>query len=229
MCSCSVPGPRRKARTESHKGSRNLLSYHSPLTIALRKSISSWNEEDDRFVTVDLSQGVVDKSKTSVVEGAIDFAHLLDSDMSNTLISSRNVMAKFGVKYFDDDNKICYQELLNPFKDKEKERVKQNGMEVFVYETTPVDLTLSDFNKKITLVQSYSANTEVDLRDGNTEYITEIAEFKVSSSKAHLFIKVNKDNQLILNINGGESTGVTPSRIDIAAQANKMSLWPMLN
>lgn len=198
--------------------------------IGVEESINDWNGEK-KIEVVDLSEHGKgnDLSKTAVVEGALDFAFLQAGEMAHTIINSRNVMAKFGVKYVNLGGEVCYQELLNPFKEKPiKGTIEKNGMKIYTYKTKPVQLTLSDYDKEITLIQTYSANTEDDLRDEKTEYITEIAKYE-GASIVHLSIEVNEDNQLILNMNGAETAGVPPSLIDITAPANKMSLWPMLN
>ena len=200
--------------------------------MGVAKAICSWNKAGMDYMVVDLSeQNGADLSKTAVVEGALDFAYLQTGEMVHTKINSPNVMAKFGVKYVNLEGQICYKELLDPFKQVPQNKdkpIRKNGMTVYTYETQPELLTLSDFHREITLIQTYSGNTEEDLKNNNTEYITEIAEYE-GASVVSLSIVVNEGNKLILKVNGGESDGVTPSRIDINVPANKMSLWPMLN
>lgn len=206
----------------------------SDVQVGLKESIKHWNGDRDDFTTIDLSQleDGEDCSKTAVVEGALDYARLLEVEDASTEISSRNVMAKFGVKYKDSNGRICYKELLNPYKDKPvySKHLKEKGMVVDVYMTNYEDLELSAFDRKISLVQTYSSNTEKDYEDGNTEYITVIKEYECYSSNVRLRLEVNEDNQLFMKfVGGGTSSGVTTTHFDLNSPSNKMSLWPMLN
>lgn len=172
-----------------------------------------------------------DKSKTAVVEGAMVYA--LRDDFK---IIVNNIMANYGVLYFDGFGSLKYQELLNPRIEKPIAETENDGMIVKQYQTSDVTLDLSgclndDEDRMLKLVQTFSANTLEDWESGNREYITEMASYKIpvyiDRKEVSLHLEVNSNNALHLFMNGAESHSMAPAKIDVNSELNKISMWPV--
>lgn len=175
--------------------------------------ISSLNEEGSEY----------DKSKTIVVEGAVNFADLYSGKESQVVFMTPALNANYGIIYIDIDGAERYVELLNP---RDYKEVNHKGHD---YKTKPISVNLGSV-KEIKLVQTFSADTARDWISGNREYITVMAEVSLAAvnnrANAQLSLSVGKNGYLTLQINGQELQGLTSSKIDINSPSNARSLWP---
>ena len=206
--------------------SAKLMAIQEHLQLALNKWCSNGNR-----ILIDLSikddDAQYDLAKTSVVEGALSYATKYSEVFSDVKLKSPNIMANYGVIYEDANGKTLYQELLNPRKEKPTNEYENEGMVVRTYETTPITLNLASSNH-LTLIQSYSSDTEKDWINDNREYITEMSTYDVSNKgQTQLSIEVDRDNILTLRIGGANSSPMAPVKIDLNSKSNQMSLWPM--
>lgn len=186
----------------------------------------------ERYNKIDMSSVLTsDKSKTVVVEGAMAYASRNDFK-----ITVNNIMANYGVLYFDGFGTLKYQELLNPRTEESTAKTENDGMIIKQYQTKDIELDLSgclnnDEDRMLKLVQTFSANTLVDWRSGNREYITEMASYiiptYINMQKVNLHIEVDYHNALRLFMNGAVSSSMAPAKIDVNSELNKKSMWPV--
>lgn len=187
---------------------------------------------DGRYNKIDMSSVFAsDKSKTVVVEGAMAYATRDDFK-----IIANNIMANYGVLYFDSFGSLKYQELLNPQIDKPIAETENDGMIVKQYHTKDIMLDLSgcindEEDRMLKLVQTFSISTLEDWEKGNREYITEMASYKIPAyidrERVSLHLEVNNSNALRLFINGAISHSMAPTKIDVNSELNKKSMWPV--
>lgn len=228
----------RNSDDENIKIDTVLLSGRSAKLKAIKerldKALSRWAAEDMKII--DLSSHTeegskFDRAKTVVVEGAINYASLFGSEDSSVSFISPNLVASYGVIYrgLHGENKYC--ELLNPRSDKPVKVVKNEGMNIGIYEGKIHTLDLSSTSELI-LVQTFSADTEKDWQDGNHEYITPMVEINASAltnrRKVTLQLIVDGNNTMSMLVNGMQRDGISTSKIDINSKSNKFSLWPVL-
>lgn len=186
----------------------------------------------EKYNKIDMSAVLdSDKSKTAVVEGAMVYA--LRDDFK---IIVNNIMANYGVLYFDGFGSLKYQELLNPRIERPIAETENDGMIIKQYQTSDVTLDLSgclndNVDRMLKLVQTFSANTLEDWESGNREYITEMASYKIpvyiDRKEVSLHLEVNSNNALHLFMNGAESHSMAPAKIDVNSELNKKSMWPV--
>ncbi len=190
------------------------------------------------FCSIDMSTVLdTDKSKDVVVEGALSYASL-----ESLKVSSDNIMANYGVIYYDAFGEAHYQELLNPRVNTPKSKSEVEGMTINVYKTDNVVLDLSGCQNKmrgvheknekmLTLVQTYSVDTLGDWKKGVLEYITIMATYNIPThidrSSVTIHLEVNEKNQMRLYMNNGFSYALAPALIDVNSELNKRSLWPV--
>lgn len=183
---------------------------------------------NDRFKIIEMSKVMGDKSKDAVVEGAISYAV-----RSGLRIRYNNIMANYGVLYYDRYGELKYAELLNPRKEAPVSISEVEGMYINQYDTEAIKCDISGCNDgehPLRLVQSYSADTLKDWNDGNHEYITVMSEWRniQVSDSAELKIKVDENNEMSLSIDNAFTSGMAPARIDINSELNKRSMWPVI-
>lgn len=192
----------------------------------LQKAVSKY-ASNDSWKLVDMSaltrEGQYDKSKTVVVEGALAYAGNYGSPDSPIKFISSNIVANYGIKYRGDDGRVRYKELLTPFHQPVATHEK-NGLIINEYQTSLIHLDLST---EIQLIQTFSADTERDLKKGNLEYITEMCSYTIPNPR-HVGVRliVDQDNIMTLRINGAPREGIVPSMIDLESESNQISLWP---
>ena len=190
------------------------------------------------FCSIDMSTVLsTDKSKDVVVEGALSYA-----SRDSLIVRSDNIMANYGVIYYDAFGAAHYKELLNPRKDKPVAQTISEGMTINAYKTQDIKLDLSgcqnrmkgvnSYNEKmLTLVQTYSVNTLSDWEKGLNEYITIMATYNIPThidrSCVTLHLEVNSKNQMRLFMNNGFSHALAPALIDVNSELNKRSMWPV--
>lgn len=193
---------------------------------------------DGDFCSIDMSTVLsIDKSKDVVVEGALSYA-----SRDNLIVSSDNIMANYGVIYYDAFGAAHYQELLNPRKDKPISKTISEGMTINAYKTQDIKLDLSGCQnrmtgadnckqKMLTLVQTYSVDTLGDWKRGLNEYITIMSTYNIPThidrSCVALHLEVNNKNQMRLFMNNGFSQALAPALIDVNSELNKRSMWPV--
>lgn len=194
------------------------------IEMALNKALMYKGSSDLRIIPIselNSKDSKYDKSKTIVVEGAVNFADLYADEDSQVAFKAPALTARYGVIYRDKFGEEKYTELLDPFK-YDNEPGKS-------YETTPVEINLGSV-LDIKLVQTFSSDTAKDWNSGNREYITVMAEVSLSSVKnranAKLSIEVDPNGYLTLRLNGQQLQGLTSSKIDINSASNARSLWP---
>lgn len=183
--------------------------------------------QNDKFKIIEMSKVMGDKSKDAVVEGAISYAV-----RKGLKIKYNNIMANYGVLYYDKYGELNYVELLNPRKNKPVSISEVEGMYINQYDTEPVrcDITgCNDGEHPLRLIQSYSADTLKDWNDGNHEYITVMSEWRniQVNESAELKIRVDENNEMSLSIDNAFTAGLAPARIDINSELNKKSMWPV--
>lgn len=202
----------------------------------IRKSLTDYLNDhkpdgNDVFCAIDMSTVLPsDKSKDVVVEGALAYA-----SRDNLKVHTNNIMANYGVIYYDAFGATCYEELLNSRYDDPEETVESEDMTINVYKTDDVELDLSGCigDKMLTLVQTYSDFDEAldDWKNGLNEYFTIMATYNIPAhldrSKVRLHIEVNRQNQMRLYMNGGFCNALAPAFIDVDSELNKRSMWPM--
>lgn len=213
--------------------SSKLPQIRHALIAELRQIISGGD-----FCSIDMSTVLsIDKSKDVVVEGALSYA-----SRDSLIVSSDNIMANYGVIYYDAFGAAHYQELLNPRKDKPISKTISEGMTINSYKTQDIKLDLSgcqnrmtgagnNREKMLTLVQTYSLDTLRDWEKGLNEYITIMATYNIPThidrSCVALHLEVNNKNQMRLFMNKGFSQALAPALIDVNSELNKRSMWPV--
>lgn len=169
-----------------------------------------------------------DKSKDVVVEGAMAYA--LQDDMK---IKYDNIMANYGILYYDCYGDLKYTEILNPRKCKPVASKIIEGMNIKQYDTEETECDISGCNgndRPLILLQSYSNNTLNEWKNGNREYITVMSEWRnlQGGTNSLIKIKVDENNQLRLYINNAFTDNLAPSHIDVNSELNKKSMWPFM-
>lgn len=168
-----------------------------------------------------------DISKDVVVDGAMAFA----SGQSLT-VEYDNIMANYGVIYYDTFGARKYTKLLDPREDKPIRDTIVEGMRVNEYETPEITCDISGCNgqRPLILVQSYSTDTLQDWNSGNHEYITVMEElYNLNEPRdSRLMIAVDNENKMRLKINGAFTDTLAPSHIDVNSELNKKSMWPVM-
>lgn len=197
----------------------------------LERALVKWCKPS--YKRIDLSDPIFTKeydlSKTVVVSGAIDYASLFGNKNSELILEGKNIIANYGIIYKDMTGEELYVELLNSRTTPIEETLSVDGMTINTYNTKPVQVNLSSTNE-VTLIQTFSANTQDDWRQHRREYITEMACYNVQHiSNAELSIIVDEENALKLCINGAQTNPHAPSKVDLSNRSNQMSLWPVIN
>lgn len=196
----------------------------SAINEALNNALKNRGADSLRIIPISQlndTDSIYDKSKTIVVEGAVEFADLYSDEESQVEFITPALNANYGIIYTDSDGTEQYVELLNPR--------NYNNSKGVTYATNPVVVNLGSV-RDIKLVQTYSSNTIKDWVEGNREYITVMADVSLKSvsnrANAHLSIEVDENSYLTLKINGQQLQGLTSSKIDINSPSNARSLWP---
>lgn len=183
---------------------------------------------------LDLCQnGNENLTKTAVAQGAEYYARVCAVERQNAAIvlQSKYISACYGLLY-QGNNGMMYTELLNPYKEKPINEHIKDGIHIQVYAPNEKTLDLR-WTGEIILVQTYSDNTAIDWENGRTEYISEMARYRVDSlpdrRNARISLKVDESGRMEINIAGVGNATMNPARIDIQSDSNRMSLWPMLS
>ena len=167
-----------------------------------------------------------DISKDVVVNGAMAFA-----SGQNLTVEYDNIMANYGVIYYDSVGDLRYTKLLDPREQKPIRTTTVEGMRVNEYQTPEIICDISGCNgqRPLILVQSYSMDTLGDWKSGNHEYITVMEELHYLNEPkdSRLMITVDNGNQMRLRINGAFTDTLAPSHIDVNSELNKKSMWPV--
>lgn len=197
----------------------------------LDKALLKWCKPTAK--RIDLSDPIFtneyDLAKTVVVSGAIDYASLFGDKNSDLVLDGKNIMANYGIIYKDMTGDELYVELLNSRTTPIEETLTIDGMTINTYNTKPIPVNLSSTNE-VTLIQTFSANTQEDWKQNRREYITEMACYNVQHIKgdAELSIIVDEENSLKLCINGAQTNPHAPAKVDLSNKSNQMSLWPVI-
>ena len=195
----------------------------------LQEYFQSLMEGNPNFKLIDMSTIMNDdKSKDVVVEGAMAYAQ-----QNNLKIKYNNIMANYGILYYDNMGDLKYAEILNPRTTKPTASRVMEGMVVNQYVTEEVVCDISGCignDRPLTLLQSYSQNTLDDWEKGNHEYITVMSQWRDlgGATASRIKIEVDGDNRMRLFIDGAFTDGLAPSYIDVNSELNKRSMWPIL-
>lgn len=195
----------------------------------LSEYLQSLVKRNPIFRLVDMSTVMKeDKSKDVVAEGAMAYAL-----QNNLKIKYNNIMANYGIFYYDSMGDLKYAEILNPRTTKPTASQVVEGMIVNQYVTEEVVCDISGCqgnDRPLTLVQSYSQNTLDDWKNENHEYITVMSQWRNLGgvTASHIKIEVDGDNRMRLFIDGAFTDSLAPSHIDVNSELNKRSMWPIL-
>ena len=200
----------------------------------LINALEGYGVISDDLEVLDLCQnGNENLTKTAVAQGAEYYARVCAVERQNAAIvlQSKYISACYGLLY-QGNNGMMYTELLNPYKEKPINEHIKDGIHIQVYAPNEKTLDLR-WTGEIILVQTYSDNTAIDWENGRTEYISEMARYRVDSlpdrRNARISLKVDESGRMEINIAGVGNATMNPARIDIQSDSNRMSLWPMLS
>lgn len=199
------------------------------ITAGLDKALKGRKSEN--FATIFTGNGKLDKSKTSVVEGAMVYADWVTDENPNVTFKGINIVACYGIIYQDINGEEHYAELFNPRRNLPNGEYVVNGIRVMTYETEDVVLDLSN-SDSILLIQSYAADTESEWKkEERDEYISIVASYNSrafnSRHDAHLHIEVDRENTLRLYVNNKNTEGFSPNKIELNNSTIAKSLWPI--
>lgn len=209
-----------------------IISGRASKLSLIRDELTSFLEitkSNDDFKIVDMSSVIGrDISKDVVVEGAMAFA-----SGQNLTVEYDNIMANYGVIYYDKVGELKYTKLLDPREQEPIQTTKVEGMRVNEYVTEEIicDISGCDQQRPLILVQSYSMDTLNDWRNGSHEYITVMSELYnlQEPEDSRLKITVDNMNKMRLIINGASTRTLAPSHIDVNSELNKKSMWPVMH
>jgi len=209
---------------------------------ALKRSINKWSSKPD-IQYIEHQDGALLKSV--VVEGAMQYAMTYrNTEDSLVKISSRNLLARYGVIYTNLLGEKEFVELLNPSTRPISGPVKKSGISVYQYDSDQYNaLTIAGpafvnmRNSKIGyFVQSFSTDTAGDLsgKEENWDYITKMYQFDRDDiagdiSKVKVRVEVNRDNEMKITVGGDVRDPQAPLKIELFNDPTfQKSMWPYL-
>lgn len=166
------------------------------------------------------------QDKTVVVDGAMQQVKVFDNVNSEVIVRSPRLFASYGVIYEQLGGKYKYLELLNH---KDIPDKSMNGS----FDAKPHIVENTNAAPILILVQTYlsAAETEKSWNEHNTDFITVMEEYDMaqlgnpSSLNAHL--RLDKDNNILLYVNGCVSKGNAPKGVDLNSEVTRRSVWPV--
>ena len=160
----------------------------------LSEYLQSLVKRNPIFRLVDMSTIMEeDKSKDVVAEGAMAYAL-----QNNLKIKYNNIMANYGILYYDSMGDLKYAEILNPRITILVQSYSQNTLDDWINE-----------NHEYITVMSQWRNLG-------------------GATASHIKIEVDRDNRMRLFIDGAFTDSLAPSHIDVNSELNKRSMWPIL-
>ncbi len=167
----------------------------------------------------------VDGLKTSVAQGALEYASYHGNGNQTFVIENRNIYANYGVLY-GNINGLQYATLI----DNHTKLSVDNQLGLEVYKSD--EKFKLDFQslgiRHIWLIQTYSDNPVRDWQEGNREMISVLFSCDCSSFVDHskILLTIDKNNRLKFEI-GGQNITVR-AHVDFNDQSLKKSLWPVI-
>ena len=170
---------------------------------------------------------VADRQKTVVVDGAVAKVSRYNQAESEVVIKSRRLYASYGLVYQVLGGRYKYQELLNhsdiPY------TIDSRGS----FESNNVTVSGTANSDKIKLIQTYlsAMDTEEAYNQRNLEFIAEMEEHDMDNfgktNQLNVRLRLDKNNNISLLVNGTPSLGSTPQGIDLSSDITKRSIWPV--
>ena len=193
------------------------------LRSALKNSLESLSVDEIHYVEFD---GMDNKEKTIVVEGAISQANIFDIPTSEVKVRSRRLYASYGLVFKGLGGKWHYQELLNH---KDIPYITEEG--TFNSNNTSVKGTAN--SEYIRLVQTYMSaeETEKCYNNGEFEFISDMEEYNMDDfnnpNELNVRLRLDKLNNISLFVNGKIGVGTPPKGVDLQSEITKKSIWPI--
>lgn len=188
----------------------------------LKYEIESSIGPEAQFVTLDKG----DLDKTIVVEGAMAQVNKFSREDSVVTIKSRRLNASYGLVFQGLGGRMRYVELLNhnniPF-----------TVETGAFKAQNVHVKGTGTSSYVRLVQTYMSekDTESKYNDGDFEFISDMEEYDMTdfnhSDSLNAQLRLDKDNNIKLYINGRVTQGSAPNGVDLTSEITKQSIWPV--
>lgn len=191
---------------------------------ALKCNLEKYNKKDIYFVDFE-GGSIPDRQKAVVVEGAVAQASKFDLAESEVKIKSRRLYASYGLIYEGLGGSYKYVELLShndvPFMD-------VTG----TYDGKNVTVEGTASTRTIKLIQSYMSAEETEKNyNQNREFISDMEEYDMADfgnvNKLNVKLRLDKDNNIALFVNGRVSIGSVPKGVDLTSEITKRSIWPV--
>ena len=198
-----------------------------------------------KFISLDEDVDDVTALKTVVADGAMAFCTKFAMGNAQYELVNTNLYATYGLMIFPCEGDPVWMPLLDhrTQPSKKGKHLSESGMIINEYDTSKYKVEVDSLGdsllcsdgrldmiriSELLLLQSYSADTQKDWRDGKKEYMTVLGSYDVSEiiNPCAVTLKVDKDNNLNLYVGSGKEDFL--SKDDVDNLAFRKSSWPII-